>query len=261
MGSGATASRFFAGRQPRRHRESAPARARPAPFRPSRRARQSPAQQGLARIRSSIACSPPKRCVAPVTSSKSPRGGSRRDERREALAPIGDAAEQFQIGRFVRRHRFQRRQHRARIGERLADAQPQRRRLAVERGDDQRVLLLRGDDQRRRCSGEGAPASSPSIAAAAGRSQGAETTAPRSAASRLPEDAIVTIPLHHPMSRSPVAIAHEFGVEPRHAPVFVLFGFERAARIIQRVSALLSIRHRIEAQQKRGDVRFRRCRA
>ena len=46
-----------------------------------------------------------------------------RDEGREAVAPIGNAFEEFCVRRFVGRHHLQRRQHGARIGERHADMQ------------------------------------------------------------------------------------------------------------------------------------------
>ncbi len=67
----------------------------------------------------------------------------------EAVAPVGDAGEQFQIIGLVRRHNRQRRQHGARIGQRLADCQAEEGGLAVHGGEAQRIVHFRHNHQRR----------------------------------------------------------------------------------------------------------------
>ena len=57
---------------------------------------------------------------------------------------------------------------------------------------------------------------------------------PPSVAVELPEETIVTIPLHHPMPRRPVSVAHELYFEDGVAPVFVCYG---RARCIGHASA------------------------
>ena len=71
----------------------------------------------------------------------------------EAVAPVGDAGEQFHIIGFVCRHDRQRRQHGARIGQRLANGKPQRGGLAVHGGEAQRIVHLGHNHQRRRFRG------------------------------------------------------------------------------------------------------------
>ncbi len=99
-------------------------------------------------MRSRMAFSPPKRWAAPVTSSKSVRGGIKRHEGREAIAPIGNVFEQRQVCRVVRRHDLKGRQHGARIGQRHSGSQTERGRFAIDRGEAQRVVELGGDDER-----------------------------------------------------------------------------------------------------------------
>ena len=76
-----------------------------------------------------------------------------RHVRGEAVAPVGDAGEQFQIIGFVCRHNLQRRQHGARIGQRLADGKTQRGGLAVHGGKTQRIVHLGHNHQGRRFRG------------------------------------------------------------------------------------------------------------
>ncbi len=72
---------------------------------------------------------------------------------REAVAPVGDPREQFQIIGFIRRYDLEGRQHGARIGKRLANGKTQRGGLAVHRGEAQRIVNLCHNHQRRRIVG------------------------------------------------------------------------------------------------------------
>ena len=163
---------------------------------------------------------------------------------REAVAPVGDAGEQFQIIGFVCRHDLERRQHGARIGQRLANGKAQRGGLAVHGGEAQRIVHLCHNHQRRRFRRLAA-----CRAVAAGRSEGAETTAPRSASLKRPSSQL------HSMTHSPVRPCR---LRTRPAsktgwPQFSSCGGEAAARTSQRVSAVLASGSRIEAQEKSGD--------
>ena len=82
---------------------------------------------------------------------------------REAVAPVGNPCEQFQIIGFVRRHDLEGRQHGARIGKRLANGKAQRGGLAVHRGEAQRIVNLCHNHQRRRLVGwfRGLPLAAP----------------------------------------------------------------------------------------------------
>ena len=110
----------------------------------------------------------------------------------EAIAPIGDPGEQLRIGRIVRRHNLERGQHGAGIGKRLTDGEPQRRCLAVHRRQAQCIVHFFHHDERRLFRAAWR-------AAATGQSEGAETTAPRSAVGFW-KMSIITIPLHDPLT-------------------------------------------------------------
>lgn len=71
-----------------------------------------------------------------------------RNQRREAVTPVGDVAERLRIGREVRVEYFQVRTHRPRIGERLADMQTHAFGGFVECMDHQRIVVPGDDDSR-----------------------------------------------------------------------------------------------------------------
>ena len=70
------------------------------------------------------------------------------DQRRIAVAPVGDRFEQREIRALVGLHDRDRRMHRARIRERHAGAQAERRRGVVHGREPQRAFDRGGDDQR-----------------------------------------------------------------------------------------------------------------
>ena len=177
-----------------------------------------------------------------------------RHERREAVAPVGDAAEQLQIRGRVRRHHLQARHHRARIGERLADAQAQRRRLAVERGDGERVALFRRDDERRRVrrrSGDPPPAPLQPVGRKARKPQRHD---PPRARGKIPSSQ------HHSITQRPVPPCRlrMSSASKSGRPQFSSWRSERAARTSQRVSAPFASGSAAEAQQQHGHVRLPR---
>ena len=65
-------------------------------------------------------------------SSIKPVGRIEPDQRRIAVAPVGDRFEQREVGMLVRIRDRDLRMHRARVGERHADAQAERRRGVVD---------------------------------------------------------------------------------------------------------------------------------
>ena len=115
----------------RRNRHTAPPPRRSRPCRRPRRARAKPWRASRVTRSRASAASPPNRCAQPVMSSSKPVRRIEPDQRRVAVAPVGDRFEQAAVGlRIGVRHR-QRRIHRARVGERhaglAARAAPQRR--------------------------------------------------------------------------------------------------------------------------------------
>ncbi len=70
------------------------------------------------------------------------------DERRVAVAPGGDAFEEFQIGCFIRRGHVDVRYDGARIRQRHAGNEPQLFGGRIGRADAQRILLLRRHNER-----------------------------------------------------------------------------------------------------------------
>ena len=77
-----------------------------------------------------------------------PVGRIEPDQRRVAVAPLRDRFEQREVGTLVRVRHVKLRIHRARVGERHAHAQAERRRGVVHGGEPQRALDGCGDDQR-----------------------------------------------------------------------------------------------------------------
>jgi len=69
-----------------------------------------------------------------------------RDQRREAIAPVGDIAERLGVRRLIGVKDFQMRTDGAGIGERKSDVQTKVRGSIVQRIDLQRVVLFGDDD-------------------------------------------------------------------------------------------------------------------
>src|ERR1700756_4689361 len=69
-----------------------------------------------------------------------------RDQRREAVAPVGDVIKRFGIRRRIGIEYFQMRTDGTGIGKRLADREPIARGCVVEGVDQQRIVLLGDDD-------------------------------------------------------------------------------------------------------------------
>ena len=72
-----------------------------------------------------------------------------RHQRREAIAPVGDAAQGFAVGYLIGIEHVDLRTDRTGIGQRQPDRETNPRGCIIQRGDDQRIVLFGDDDARK----------------------------------------------------------------------------------------------------------------
>ena len=136
------------------------------------------------------------------------------DERRVALAPVGDGVEQARVGGLVLRHGGERGMHGARLRQRQAGAQAEPLRRRIDRDQHVGIAALADNDD-----GEGGarrPSRVPYAHCRAMRS--VESRASHRLRMRCEDETLLhTVPLHDPCSEMSAAIAHEARGEPRRA--------------------------------------------